>query len=90
MGNVGNTGSDSILKVIKNQVEAGVTLTTVGFGMGNYNDILMEQLANDGDGTYHYVDSLIEAQRIFVENLAGTLQVIARDAKSRWSLTPKW
>ncbi len=89
VGNVGNTGSDSILKVIKSQVEAGVTLTTVGFGMGNYNDILMEQLANDGDGTYHYVDSLIEAQRIFVENLAGTLQVIARDAKIQVEFNPE-
>ena len=89
VGNVGNTGADSILKVIKNQVEAGVTLTTVGFGMGNYNDILMEQLANDGDGTYHYVDSLIEAQRIFVENLAGTLQVIARDAKIQVEFNPE-
>ena len=89
VGNVGNTGSDSILRVIKSQVEAGVTLTTVGFGMGNYNDILMEQLANDGDGTYHYVDSLIEAQRIFVENLAGTLQVIARDPKIQVEFNPE-
>ena len=45
-------------------VEQGVTLTTVGFGMGNYNDILMEQLANDGDGAYYYVDTLIRSPAI--------------------------
>ena len=52
-------------------MDQGVTLTTVGFGMGNYNDVLMEQLANDGDGAYYYVDTLAEARRIFVENLTG-------------------
>ena len=81
VGNVGNTGSDSILNQIRDYVDQGVTLTTVGFGMGNYNDILMEQLANDGDGAYYYVDTLSEAQRIFVDDLTGTLQFIAKDAK---------
>ena len=89
VGNVGNTGAGSILKQIKRHVEEGVTLTTVGFGMGNYNDILMEQLANDGDGNYHYVDSLSEARRIFVEGLTGTLQVIARDAKVQVDFNPQ-
>ena len=81
VGNVGDTGSSSILRQVQEHVDRGVTLTTVGFGMGNYNDVLMEQLANDGDGSYHYVDELSEARRIFVEDLTGTLQVIARDAK---------
>ena len=57
--------------------------------MGNYNDILMEQLANDGDGAYYYVDSLSEAQRIFVEDLSGTLQVIAKDAKVQVDFNPE-
>ncbi len=81
VGNVGNTGAESILRQIRDNVEKGITLTTVGFGMGNYNDILMEQLASDGDGSYHYVDTLAEARRIFVENLTGTLQIIAKDGK---------
>ena len=89
VGNVGRTGSDSILEQIRSHVEEGVTLTTVGFGMGNYNDILMERLANDGNGTYHYVDSLTQAQRIFVENLTGTLQVIARDSKVQVDFNPE-
>jgi Ca-activated chloride channel family protein len=49
--------------------------------MGNYNDVLMEQLANKADGQYAYVDDIDEAKRIFVEYLTGTLQVIARDVK---------
>ena len=88
VGNVGNTGPDSILGQVKKYVEKGVTLTTVGFGMGNYNDILMEQLANDGDGSYHYVDTLSEARRLFVEDLTGTIQVIAKDAKVQVDFNP--
>ena len=88
VANVGDTGPDSILKLIKNQVEEGVTLSTVGFGMGNYNDILMEQLANDGNGAYAYVDTLKEAEKIFVENLTGTLQVIALDSKVQVDFNP--
>ena len=89
VGNVGRTGADSILEQIRGHVEEGVTLTTVGVGMGNFNDILMEQLANDGNGSYHYVDSLAEARRIFVENLVGTLQVIAGDTKIQVDFNPE-
>ena len=88
VGNVGRTGADSILRQIRDHVEEGVTLTTVGFGMGNYNDVLMERLANDGDGSYYYIDSLTEARRIFSENLVGTLQVIAKDAKVQVDFNP--
>ena len=88
VSNVGNTGAESILRQIRENVDQGITLTTVGFGMRNYNDILMEQLANDGDGSYHYVDTLAEARRIFVENLTGTLQVIAKDGKIQVDFNP--
>ncbi len=89
VANVGETGSDAILKKIRAHVEEGITLTTVGFGMGNYNDILMERLANDGNGSYAYVDNLNEARRIFVENLTGTLQIIAKDAKVQVDFNPQ-
>jgi Ca-activated chloride channel family protein len=88
VANVGNTGPASILQVIQEQVEQGITLSTVGVGMGNYNDVLMEQLADDGDGNYAYVDTLEEAHRIFVEILTGTLQVIAKDAKVQIDFNP--
>ena len=89
VANVGETGPDAILKEINTYVKEGVTLTTVGFGMGNYNDVLMEQLANKGDGSYAYVDTIREAKRVFVENLTGTLQVIAKDAKIQVEFNPK-
>ena len=89
VANVGKTGPDAILTEIGTYVKEGVLLTTVGFGMGNYNDILMEQLADKGNGSYAYVDTLTEAKRIFVENLTGTLQVIAEDAKVQIEFNPQ-
>ena len=89
VANVGQTGPDAILKEIRAYVKEGITLTTVGFGMGNYNDILMEQLANKGNGSYAYVDTLNEAKRVFVENLTGTLQTIAKDAKIQVEFNPE-
>jgi Ca-activated chloride channel family protein len=83
VANVGRTGADSILSSIRVAADEGIELTTVGFGMGNYNDVLMEQLADQGDGAYAYVDTLEEARRIFVENLTGTLQTIAADTKAQ-------
>ena len=89
VANVGQTGPDAILREVRAHVDEGITLTTIGFGMGNFNDILMEQLANKGNGSYAYVDTLGEARRIFVENLTGTLQVIARDAKIQVDFNPR-
>ena len=89
VANVGRTGPDAILKEIRTYVKKGITLSTVGFGMGNYNDVLMEQLADTGDGSYAYVDTLSEAKRIFVENLTGTLQLIAKDAKIQVDFNPE-
>jgi Ca-activated chloride channel family protein len=57
--------------------------------MGNYNDTLMEQLANDGDGFYAYVDSMQEAERIFVDKLTGSLLTIAQDAKIQVEFNPE-
>ena len=88
VANVGNTGPESILKQVQERVDEGVTLTTIGVGMGNFNDVLMEQLANDGDGSYYYVDTLNQARRVFVENLVGTLQDIAKDTKVQVEFNP--
>jgi Ca-activated chloride channel family protein len=89
VANVGRTGPESILAVIEREAkENDIELTTVGFGMGNYNDVLMEQLANKGDGRYAYVDTLEEARRLFVEELTGTLQTIATDAKVQVEFEP--
>ena len=81
VANVGDTGPNSLAAKIRGYADSGIQLTTVGFGMGNYNDVMMEQLADQGDGHYAYIDTLREAEDLFVTNLMSTLQTIALDAK---------
>lgn len=88
VANVGATGAESILAAVRREADEGITLTTVGFGMGNYNDELMEQLANQGDGTYHYVDRLEDAERVFRQNLTGTLQNVGGEVKTQVEFDP--
>jgi Ca-activated chloride channel family protein len=88
VANVGLTGASSILQRIGREARRGIELTTLGFGMGNYNDVLMEQIANKGDGRYAYVDDIKEAERVLVEELTGTLQTIAKDAKAQVEFNP--
>ncbi len=82
---VANTGRSTeaggVLDLVRKASDEGITLSTIGFGMGNYNDVFMEKLADQGDGNYHYVDKLDEAERVFRENLTGLLQTIAREVK---------
>jgi Ca-activated chloride channel homolog len=89
VANVGQTGPEEILEEVKRYVEEGVTLTTIGFGMDNYNDVLMEQLADNGQGFYAYVDDLSEARKLFIDKLTGTLQTIAMDAKVQVDFNPE-
>ncbi len=88
VANVGQTSPEALLKEIKRYADMGITLSTVGFGMGNYNDVLLEQLGDKGNGYYAYVDDLAEARRVFVDNLTGNLQVIARDVKIQVDFNP--
>ncbi|MFH2055752.1 MAG: von Willebrand factor type A domain-containing protein [bacterium] len=88
VANVGRTSADDFLKMIKSKADKGITLSTIGFGMGNYNDIMMEKLGDKGNGHYAYVDSWDEARRVFMDNLTGTLQVIARDVKIQVDFNP--
>lgn len=89
VANVGNSGPDSILERIDKEARKGIELTTLGFGMGNYNDHLMEQLANKGDGRYAYLDTPEEARRVLAEELEGTLETIAKDAKVQVAFSPE-
>jgi len=88
VANVGQTEADSILEEIDRYVQQGVTLTTIGFGMGNYNDTLMEQLADKGNGFYAYIDDQNEARKLFIDKISGTLQTIATDAKVQVEFNP--
>jgi Ca-activated chloride channel family protein len=88
VANVGRSGPYAILGRIGREARRGIELTTLGFGMGNYNDHLMEQLADRGDGRYAYIDTLDEAKRVLVEELTGTLMTIAKDAKVQVEFNP--
>ena len=86
VANVGATRTDEILRDIGDRDEIG--LTTIGVGLGPFNDVLMEQLANSADGTYHYIDSTTEARRIFGSNIVSLLALAARDAKIQVEFNP--
>jgi Ca-activated chloride channel homolog len=89
VANVGGTDADGMIHLIGDAATEHIQLVTVGFGMGNYNDALMEQLADHGDGFYGYVDDLDEARRLFLEDLTGTLTTVALDAKAQVSFDPR-
>jgi len=79
--NVGTTSPKGMLGIIEERAKSGITLSTIGFGMGNYRDDMMEQLADKGNGNNFYIDSPAAARKVFVEDLTSTLQVAAKDTK---------
>lgn len=88
VANVGRTGADSILDVIGREAEDRIYLTALGFGLGNYNDVLMEQLADKGNGHYAYLDTDEEALEFVRRHLAASMEVIAQDVKIQVELDP--
>ena len=85
--NVGVTG-DALIDVIEDFRDRGIFLTVLGFGMGNFNDADMEQLADHGNGNYAYIDTPNEALRVLGDNLVSTLQVVAKDVKVQVEFDP--
>jgi len=88
VANTGVTDQEKILAKVRASSEHQIDLTTIGVGMGNHNDVFLEQLADKGNGSCHYVDDLAEARRVFVEHFVGTLQTIARDVKIQVQFDP--
>ncbi|MEO6652496.1 MAG: von Willebrand factor type A domain-containing protein [Ilumatobacteraceae bacterium] len=88
VANVGVTDPDQLARMIRDDADRGINLVTVGFGMGNFNDVTMEQLADQGDGFYAYVDTEDEAERLFEDELTSTLLTIAKDAKIQVEFDP--
>ena len=86
--NVGISDFDSLKQMAVAQRKSGVSLTTLGFGVDNYNEHLMEQLADAGDGNYAYIDNLREARKVLVEQLSSTLAVVALDVKLQVEFNP--
>jgi len=87
--NVGQSSIEGLLTKIQRYAGRGITLSTIGFGQGNYRGSLMEQLANKGDGNSFYIDNQREANRIFGTRLLSTLQTVARDVKFQVDFNPE-
>ncbi len=81
IANVGTTDPEGLAAGIRRDADRGIQLVTVGYGMQGFNDVTMEQLADNGDGFYAYVDTIDEAERLFEEELTSTLLTVAIDAK---------
>nr|WP_230436521.1 VWA domain-containing protein [Xanthomonas melonis] len=86
--NVGVTDFDALKGMVAEKRRSGVALSTLGFGTGNYNDTLMEQLADAGNGAYAYIDSPLEARKVLTHELGATLETIARDVKIQVEFNP--
>ena len=86
--NVGVSSEGELVELIEQQREAGVYLTVLGFGTGNLQDATREQLADHGNGNYAYIDNLLEARRVLVEQMGATLLTVASDVKLQVEFNP--
>ncbi|MDP3675754.1 MAG: VWA domain-containing protein [Novosphingobium sp.] len=86
--NVGVSDSKALIAMVVKERDAGVTLTTLGFGQGNYNEAMMEQVADHGNGNYAYIDSALEARKVLAEQMSSTLFTIAKDVKIQVEFNP--
>jgi secreted protein with Ig-like and vWFA domain/anti-sigma factor RsiW len=86
--NVGITDRGQLLDFITERAKTGVFLSVLGYGLGNYQDITMELLADKGNGNYAYVDSFTEARKVLGEQLEGTLVTVAKDVKVQVEFNP--
>ncbi|OIO68845.1 MAG: hypothetical protein AUJ56_08450 [Zetaproteobacteria bacterium CG1_02_49_23] len=79
--NVGTTNFEALLNLVEEKRKTGISLSVLGFGEGNIDDQLMEQLADHGNGSYAYIDTPSEARKVLVEQVGSTLLTIAKDVK---------
>jgi len=86
--NVGTSSIKALKELVAKKRKKGISLTTLGFGQGNYNEALMEQIANIGNGNYAYIDSLKEANKVLVQQMKSTLITIAKDVKIQVEFNP--
>ncbi|MDA3837446.1 MAG: von Willebrand factor type A domain-containing protein [Candidatus Delongbacteria bacterium] len=86
--NVGVSSTSELVKMMEEKRNKGIFLTILGFGMGNYKDGRMEEIADKGNGNYFYIDNILEAKKVLVTELAGTMFVIAKDVKLQIEFNP--
>ena len=87
--NVGLVDHDALTHRIERERDSGVSLSILGFGTGNYNDALMQSLAQSGNGNAAYIDTLNEGRKVLVDELAATLETIAQDVKIQVEFNPR-
>jgi len=87
--NIGASSNAEMERLIEKERESGVFLTVLGFGMGNYKDSKMETLADKGNGNYAYIDNILEAKKVLVNEFGGTLFTIAKDVKIQVEFNPE-
>jgi len=86
--NVGASSDGEMERLIESKRDLGIYLTILGFGMGNYKDSKMENMSNKGNGNYAYIDNIMESNKIFGQELWGTLYTIAKDVKIQIEFNP--
>ena len=86
--NVGPSSDAAMVELVEREREAGTHLTVLGFGTGNLKDSKMEQIADNGNGNFHYVDGLLEARKVLIEEAGGTLLTVAKDVKLQVEFNP--
>jgi len=86
--NVGVSDTKALIDMVEHERENGITLTTLGFGTGNYNEAMMEQIADHGNGNYAYIDSALEAKKVLGDQMGSTLFTIAKDVKIQVEFNP--
>ncbi len=86
--NIGVSSTSELIRLIEEKRENGIFLTTLGFGSGNLKDNRLEQLADKGNGSYHYIDNILEGKKVFVHDLKSTLFTIAKDVKIQVEFNP--
>ncbi len=86
--NVGQSSDGALVRLIEEKRKSGVFLSILGFGMGNYQDAKMQKLAKHGNGNHAYIDSILEAKKVLVNEVGGTLFTIAKDVKIQIEFNP--
>lgn len=86
--NVGLTGTDSLVQLVEQEAQGGIFLTVLGFGMGNHNDAMLEQVSGRGNGNYAFIDTRHEARKVLVDQTSGTLVTIAKNVKMQVEFNP--
>jgi Ca-activated chloride channel family protein len=86
--NIGASSDGELVRIIEEERKAGVFLTVLGFGMGNYKDSKMQKLADSGNGNYAYIDTISEADKVLSKQMAGTIFTVAKDVKVQIEFNP--